>query len=110
MADLIPFVQSDNNYVLGVPFGDVRYMMTVRWNSRDAAWYMDIRLEDDTPVALGLKLVLGPPLGRRSTDPFFQTNILQVVDTTGTGVDAAFDDLGGRIQVMHLTLDDLESP
>jgi hypothetical protein len=110
VADYLPFTQSVNNERVGVALEDARYYFFRRWNSRDAAWYMDIRAEDDSAVALGVKLVLGVSLGRRSTHAFFQKHALYVIDTTGQNRDAAYDELGGRVQVLHLSLDDRQNP
>jgi len=96
----LPFQPSENNYRLRVPLDNVLYLFDVRWNSRDAAWYFDIREDDETEILMGIKIVLGGKLGQTSTHPFFSTRILTVIDTSREGVDARFDDLGGRIQVV----------
>lgn len=113
MADLIPFIQSDNNYQLTVPLtgdsGTDNFIINTRWNSRDAAWYIDIYENDYTPVALGLKLVLGSNIGRSYKHKvFFQEHFLQVVDTSGSRKDAAYDDLGGRIVVVHMSMSEFK--
>ena len=109
MAGYLPFIQSDNNYTLRTTLGDTTYELDVRWNSRDSAWYMDIYTADRTPIVTGVKLVLGTTIGRHLQYlQFFQDNILQVLDTTNSRVDASFDDLGGRIQVIHMTMDEFK--
>lgn len=107
MAEYLPFTQSDNNYTMHVPLNGTTYDFDVRWNSSDAAWYLDLYEADRTPIATSLKVVLGPPLGHSLQYlPFFQEHILQVLDTTNSGADAAYDDLGGRIQVLHMSMDE----
>lgn len=103
-TEYLPFIPSDNNYTLRVVLGDDPVLIDVHWNSRDAAWYMDIYDDTRAPIAMGLKVVLGSPLGKgfQHVD-FFQKHILQVVDTSGAQIDAAYDDLGTRIQVAHIT-------
>jgi hypothetical protein len=96
----IPFIQSDTNYRLGVPIGDVMYLFDVRWNSRDEAHYLDIFEENGTPVALGIKLVLGVNLARRNLHPLLFRYVFSVIDTEQSGVDAAFDDLGRRVRLI----------
>lgn len=113
MADYIPFIKSDNNYQLLVPLtgdsGTDNFIINTRWNSRDAAWYIDIFENDLTPIAMGLKLVLGAQLGRSLKHlKFFQDHFLQVIDTSGTRQDAAFDDLGGRVVVAHMPMSEFK--
>lgn len=109
MPEYLPFIQSDNNYRLQVPLSGVLYLFDVRWNDRDSAWYMDMYEADETPILLGVKLVLGNILGRRSRHLFFVQHLLRVVDTSGSGKDAGFDDLGSRVQVMHIPVSELDT-
>ena len=103
MPDIIPLIPSDSNYALRVPLDDENYRILVRWNTRDAAFYMDIREADGTPVALGLKLVLGVNIGRHSTHPFFGEHVLSLADSSGENADAGFDDLSRRIYLVHMS-------
>jgi hypothetical protein len=85
--------------------GTDTYIFNTRWNSRDAAWYIDIYENDYTPIALGVKLVLGLQLGRAMKyRKFFQEHVLQVIDTANTQTDAGYDDLGDRVVVMHMSM------
>ena len=114
MTSALPVITSLNNQELRVPLVGGMFVMTFQWNTQDGvgAWYMDIREDDKTPVAIGLKLVLGV-LGKRSPHSFFVNNILTVVDTTRDNRDPGFDDLGdgttgsGRVIIQHNTLDDV---
>lgn len=109
VPDVVPFTPSSNNYRLGVAFADQRVFFDVRWNSRDAAWYFDLLAEDDTVIILGVKVVLGVSLGHRSKHPWFETNTLAALDTSGQNLDAGYDDLGDRVQVIHTPLDEITS-
>lgn len=86
--------------------GDV-FLLDVRWNARDAAWYMDIRSDDETMLAAGIKLVLGTLLAKRYTNPRLPQGELFVCDLAGTGVDAGLDDLGTRVAVYYTPVGDL---
>lgn len=99
MPNLIPFEQSQNNYTIIVPLTGAPYSISVRFNSIDNAWYMDLYDEDQEPILMNIKIVLGSRIGRTSSHAFFKTHLLSVVDTAATGRDAGYDDLGGRIQV-----------
>ncbi len=96
----LPFQPSQNNYRLVVPLRNTPYLLDVHWNTRDSAWYFDLREEDETPILLGNKVLVGSKIGRASNHDFFKTRGFEVMDTAGVGVDAAYDDLGARIQVI----------
>lgn len=102
----IPLLTSETNYVLHCPIDDQTILFDVRWNSRDAAWYIDIYEDDDTVIALNVKVVLGIELGRRSQHEFFWDHTITAVDTTGLGLDPGFDDLNAGIKlVVHSNSD-----
>ncbi len=107
MSDLLPFVPSDNNYRLVIPLAEAIYLFDVHWNARDAAWYFDLRAEDETAIALGIKIVLGVNLGMRCRNEFFLRHQFRVQDTSGERRDAGYDDLGARIQVVHTDLNNI---
>lgn len=100
MPGTIPFLTSKNHYRLSVPLQNEQFIFDVRWNSRDEAWYLDLREEDQTPILLGIKLLVGAPIGEGSNHEFFRTRTFEVVDTSGLGVDAGYDDLGARVQMV----------
>lgn len=118
MADYIPFVPGDTNYRLVVPLDNIDYLFDVRWNSRDnvdpvtgearGAYYFDLREADETIIEIGIKVVLGVRLGRTSTHPFFDVHVLQPIDLSGQGKDAGYDELGTRVQVLHMKLSEFK--
>lgn len=103
----IPFDVSRNNQRLLVPLNSEVYIFdNIHWNSQDptgSAWYFDLREEDETLIAGGIKLVLGALIGRNSDHAFFDKYKLILVDTSGEERDPGFDDLGSRIQLVILT-------
>lgn len=108
MAEFIPFIPGDTNYRLAVPLNDGEYLFDVRWNERDQAHYVDIRLSNEEVIVLGAKVVLGGRLGQLSTHAFFDAHVLQPIDMSGEGLDARFDDLGQRVQVVHMTMSEFK--
>ena len=58
---------------------------------------------DRTPVAYGIKVVLGTNLGRTHDHPLTRQGLLVAIDRSGESRDATFDDLGDRVIVMHVT-------
>lgn len=80
------------------------------WNARDnalglttGAWYFDLMEQDETPIVNGVKIVLGTPLGRRSTHQLFRNGVLFAFDTSRQQKDAGFDDLGARVVLRYYT-------
>lgn len=99
------------SFRLSTSLGEDPVILDVRWNSRanggKGAWYMDVRDQDEAPIALGVKLVLGVNLCRRSTHPIFQRNLLRLVDTSRSHREATLDDLGTRVVLLCFTLEEL---
>lgn len=109
MPEQLPLAPSIPNYRVGTVLGGTQYLIDVRWNARDGAWYMDVLAEDETPIALGIKIVLGAFLGGHVTDPSFPDGLLLASDLTGRGMDAGFDDLGAGVVVNFWTRAELET-
>lgn len=104
---IIPFRPSVPNYEFTTVLDNTKVTFDVLWNARDNAWYFDLYARDLTPIAFGIKVVLGVNLGRKSTDIFFQQNLLRAFDTSGKGRDAGIDDLGARVIVRRYAMLDL---
>lgn len=108
MADQqLPLTAEFPNYRVATTLAGSVYLLDVRWNARDAAWYMDILADDETVLAAGIKIVLGSLLGGRYTSPRLPAGILMACDLAGTGVDAGVDDLGARVAVYFTPIEDL---
>ena len=99
MPSRIPFQPSQNNYRMLVPMDNQVFIIDPKWNEQDQAWYFDLREQDETPILIGVKVVLGK-LGRTSTHQFFKDRTIDVIDTSGGRLDPGFDDLGARVQVL----------
>lgn len=114
MAVVLPFDASNPFYEFTTTIGGVSYRFNVRWNGRDAAWYFDVFEIDDTPIASGIKIVLGCYLGRFTQHTLFRDGVFVAVDlgadaNGGVARDATIDDLGTRVQVMRLDISDVLS-
>lgn len=95
------------NYRFGATIESTPYLFDVRWNSRDAAWYMDVLEASEQPIVLGIKLVLGAYLGRRSNHRLFKRGVFMMLDTSDAGRDATYDDLGERVILVYMPIDEL---
>lgn len=106
MAIVIPFAASTPRQSFTTTIENASYLFTARWVGREGAWYFDVAETDETPIASGIKVVLGVVLGRRCHHPLFRRGIFVAADLSGAGREAGLDDFGadGRVQVVRLTL------
>lgn len=112
MSDILPLIPSVPNYRVGTTLSGIVYLLDVRWNERDAAWYMSLLTEDERMIRAGMKIVLGTFIGIRSTHPDFPPGFFRAFDRSGQGEDASFDDIGdigndGRVVVYFFPLTEL---
>lgn len=103
----MPLLPRFANYRFGATIEAVPYLFDVRWNSRASAWYMDVLEAGEAPIVLGIKLVLGAYLGRRSNHRLFQRGVFMMFDTSNAGRDATYDDLGERVVLLYVPIDEL---
>lgn len=104
----LPLVPTIPSYRVGTALADVQYILDVRWNERDAAWYLDVLAEDETPLRVGIRVVLGAMLGGRSVHPGFPAGLMIAADLTDSGHDAGLDDLGARVVINFYTVAELQ--
>ena len=99
MPQVLPLVPSVPNYRVATALDGVSYILDVRWNARDAAWYLDISDANGDLIRAGLKVVLGTLIGARGADSRLPDGVLFAGDSTGAGLDAGLDDMGVRVFV-----------
>jgi hypothetical protein len=104
---IIPLIPSEPYYNFDTVLDDVQFFFTVRWNSKDAAWYLDMYDADNALMFAGEKLVLGTYIGRKSAHPWFNVNVLACIDTTTSELDAGLDEMGFRVLLQHYPVVDL---
>lgn len=108
MPQILPFQPSLANYTVSVTLLNIEYIFQVRWNQRDTAWYFDLLDDTESPIYSGIKVVLGAFLGSRCTDPRWPIGVFVATDTSNQGLDAGFNDLGARVQVVFYQLSELQ--
>lgn len=92
---------------------DKHVLLDVRWNAGNArigvggSWFLDVREVDETPIACGIRVVLGAFLGRRSSHPLFRDGVLVAYDTSKRGLEAGINDLGRRVILAYVPVEDL---
>ncbi len=100
MSQILPLVPSISRYRFGTELGTDSFVVDVRWNGREGAWYIDLFDEFLVPVRMGTKLALGAPLP-------FGPGVLIPVDLSDAGRDAGYDDLGIRVRVYFFSYEEI---
>src|SRR3990172_3141789 len=109
MPSILPFIPSVAFYRFGTVLDGDPYIFDVRWNSRDAAWFFDLFELDETPIILGVKVVLGAYLGRTANHPLMNAGVIVARDVDGKDVEAGFDDIGTHVEVRRYTLTEISA-
>lgn len=107
MAYVVPCQLDRTHYSMQVVLDGLTYTMEFRWNTRDAAWFLDLATEDGTPVASGVRVVVGFPLCARVTGANRLPGVLIARDTSGRGIGPGLADLGDRVKLLYFTRDEL---
>lgn len=107
MPSRIPFVASEPHYRMRTTLDGREYILDVGWNGREGAWYFDLLLDDETPLAHGLKIVLGRFIGDRLSHESAPPGIIIASDLSGAGREAGLDDIGTRVNVYYFAADEL---
>jgi hypothetical protein len=106
MTVQLPVVQEGPHFSFNCELDGVTYGFSFRWNDRDSAWFLDIADGGGTPMLSGIRVVINLLLLRaiRGVSGLaLPPGDLIALDTTGQGLDAAFEDLGRRVQILYLT-------
>lgn len=103
----LPLEPNVEHYRFGTTLAGTDYLIDIRWNARDAAWYMDLFTTDEVAIRRGIKIVLGRFIGNRAGNPLFPPGVFIARDSSGLGDEAGLADLGDRVQLYFLTEDDL---
>jgi hypothetical protein len=102
MALEIPTSTELPSYVQRTTLEGREYVLAFDWNEREGRWFFDVLDSEETPLAVGLKVVVGFPLLRRKTDPRLPPGDFLAIDTSDTGADPGFAELGGRVRLCYL--------
>lgn len=103
MAQRLPIKPSVPSYRFGTNLDGVQYRFGFHWNERAEGWYMDVLESDDTPIRMGIRVVLGVRLGHRVADSRFPPGELVARDLSGAGREATLDDFGERVVIDYTT-------
>lgn len=78
------------------------FLFEFDWNDREGRWYLSIRGVDETPLALGIKVVANWPLLRRFSDPSLPQGSLFAADLSPeNGESPTYLELGKRVRLLY---------
>lgn len=79
------------------------FLLTFRWNQREAKWYLSIADANEVPIIQGVKIVLNfPLLTKRIVDERRPPGDIMAVDSSGDERDPGFNDLGERVRLLYI--------
>ena len=95
------------HHTFEVELDGARYGFSLRWNSRDPAWYFSVMDAAGTRLLGERKVVVGVPLFARTADVRLPPGELEAVDTSGEDREAGLDDLGARVILLYTDVADV---
>lgn len=98
---ILPVQPSLGAFNFTASIDDVQYRFTFRWNSTEAAWFMDVAEFDGTAILNGVKIVCGVYLGRHSNHPLLLNGVFVARSNAPVHRDPGFDDLGVTVQLLY---------
>lgn len=83
------------------------YILRFEWFQRDGAWRFSIADQNDSPIAVGIKIVTDWPLLFGVVDARRPAGQLMIIDERGEGLDPSFSELGSRFTLVYFTAAEL---
>lgn len=99
--------QSNPSFELRLTLDGREYVLTFEWSEREAAWYLALADQADSPIVGATKVVADWPLFLTCNDARKFTGALIARDTTGAGLDPLLDDFGTRVLLTYTAADEL---
>lgn len=95
-TDGVPF------YSFEVDLEDRSYAFELRWNERDAGWYLSVSSPDGTSLVSGRRVSVGASLLGESANEALPPGTLIAIDTTDSDTDPGRDELGSRVVLIYI--------
>lgn len=108
MPEIIPIEPSIPHQRLTTQLSGETYILDARWNARADTWYLDLYDDDEDPIRVGMRVVLGALIGNQSADERFPPGFLVAHDTARSGVEAGLDDFGDRVLLLYITVEEAD--
>jgi len=106
---IIPVDNTVPSFTVTLNIEGIFFKFNFDYNYRDARWHLSIYNTDNTPVLLGLKLVLNYELIFQHPIEGLPRGSLMLYDLSSTNDPCVFDDksLGDRCQLIYITSDEI---
>jgi hypothetical protein len=98
---ILPTETAETNYSEIVEIEGREYVLRFDWSDRESIWYLSIYDQDENPLALSLRLVVGRSLLEGKTDSRLPPGRMAAIDLSGTGAEAGVDELGTRVVLAY---------
>lgn len=95
----IPCDPALTHYQMQIVLGTATYTLEFKLNTREDAWYWDLKDQTEDPIISGMRMVVDWPMGFRTTDPRRPAGVFLATDTTGKQKDPGAGELGGRVKL-----------
>lgn len=101
MAITLPLRNDLMHYSFECRLDNNSYGFEFWWNERAQIWFMSVFASDGTPIATGLRMIVGFPLMSRCRKEERPPGVLLAVDTAGRHEEPGVSDLGARVQLIY---------
>lgn len=98
---------SESNYEQLVALDGEDFILRFLWNERDSHWYLTIRDSSGIDIATGFKIVADVPFAVHVASGMMPHGQLWIIDTTLAGVDPGLRDIGGRVLLIYVDLENV---
>ncbi len=98
---VIPVTSEFPNSIFNIDLELVTYIMEFNFNSRTSLWYMGIKQEDGTPLAVGVPVFTDVDIMMQYKNPDLPPGVFMTFDTEELSADAGRDDLGNRVKMLY---------
>jgi len=111
MPLLIPTSTAFSSYVQRTTLDGVDYLLRFQFNQRLGRWFCDVRDVTESPIAMGLPIVVNYEIGRWVIDERWIAGRIATLDQEAADDQAAIDpglrDLGARVLMTYLEAEEL---
>ena len=108
MASIVLPTRTDAaRYSFEIDLDGDSFTFSFEWNDRDQGHYMSIADAAGVTLLAGRRVVTGYPLINIYRDSRLPKGAIEAVDTSSTGTEPGFGDLGDRVKLLYTPLADL---
>lgn len=107
VSAILPHQKDTPRFQFEIDLDAVSVIFRFEWNDRLDSWFFDLLTTAEEPIVSGVRVTVGIPLWNRFRDPRIPPGILEAVDTSGAGVDPAFEDLGDRVLLVYVNASEI---